>query len=112
MRVLWGRGPATVAEVVAGLTERPRPAYNTVQTMLRILERKNHISHEQRGRAFVYRPLIKERDARQRAIRYLLARLFNGSPELLMLNLLEDHGFDTHQIATLKRAITRREREV
>src|SRR5262245_39910731 len=87
MQVLWGCGRATVGDVVAGLAE-PRPAYNTVLTMLRILERKGHVTHEKDGRAFVFLPLIDHGQARRRAVTQLLTRFFDDSAELLVLDLV------------------------
>jgi predicted transcriptional regulator len=66
MRVLWQRGEGTVADVVEGLPRKPAVAYNTVQTLLRILETKGFVGHDKRGRAFVYTPLIDQRAARHR----------------------------------------------
>ena len=88
MNVLWVRGRATVGEVVDALEKANRPAYNTVLTMLRILERKGFAAHEQAGRAYIYLPLIGREAARRRALSLLLNGFFEGSPELLVLNLL------------------------
>lgn len=111
MRVLWRRDRATVSDVLADLDERPRPAYNTVLTMLRILEQKGYVSHEKDGRAFVYTARIGAADARRSAVDHLLGRLFDGSPSLLLLNLLEHGPVDASEIARLKRVIEDRERE-
>jgi BlaI family transcriptional regulator, penicillinase repressor len=110
MRVLWRSSPATVAGVLDGLDELPRPAYNTVLTMLRILERKGYVTHEKDGRAFVYVPRVGEEEARRSALGHLLGRLFEGSPSLLLLNLLEHEPVDAAEIARLKDLIEARER--
>jgi predicted transcriptional regulator len=89
MRVLWARGRATVREVVQGLEGRRKPAYNTVLTLLRILDRKGYVRHEKVGRAFVYEPRIGRRQAQQRAVQHLLRRFFDNSPEQLVVNLIE-----------------------
>jgi predicted transcriptional regulator len=111
MRVLWKRTRATVADVLADLDERPRPAYNTVLTMLRILEQKGYVTHEKGGRAFVYVPRVNEAAARRSALGHLLGRLFEDSPSLLLVNLLEHGPMDTAEIGRLKRLIEERERE-
>lgn len=87
MRVLWARGRGTVGDVVNELPA-PKPAYNTVLTMLRILEQKGHVTHEKDGRAFSYVPLVDHGQARRRAVSHLLKRFFDDSPELLVLDLL------------------------
>jgi predicted transcriptional regulator len=77
MAVLWGLNSATVAQVVTQLQAQYRLTYSTVQTTLRILEQKGYVAHEKVARAFVFRPLVDERQARRRALRHLIGRLFN-----------------------------------
>ena len=105
MAVLWERRTATVADVVAGLKKKRAVSYSTVQTILRILEMKGYVSHEKVARAFIYRPRVDERQARRRALRHLMARLFDGSPSLLVLNVLEDDQIDSEELARLKRLV-------
>ncbi len=83
MSVLWRRQSSTVGEVVDVLKKKQVVSYSTVQTILRILEAKGYVTHEKVARAFVYRPVIDERQARRRALNHLVARLFDGSPGLL-----------------------------
>lgn len=105
MAVLWERKRATVAEVQTALKGRHRLTYSTVQTVLRILETKGYAAHEKAGRAFVFRPLVDERQARRRALRHMLSRLFDNSPSLLVLNVLEDERMDPEELERLKRLI-------
>lgn len=105
MQVLWDRGRATVGEVVANLHGPRKPAYNTVLTLLRILERKGYVTHEKEGRAFVYTPLIDRNQARRRAVSHLLNRFFDDSPELLVLNLLEQDQIDEGELRRVKALI-------
>src|SRR5215470_1919507 len=92
MDVLWERGSATVADVVEALPKDLDLAYNTVLTTMRILEDKGYLAHSksEEGRAFVYRPVVGRQEASRNAVRYLVSRFFRNSPELLVLNLLED----------------------
>lgn len=98
MRVLWDRGRATVGEVVDGLNGPRKPAYNTVLTLLRILEEKGYVTHEKPGRAFVFVPVISRGQARRSAVRLLLNRFFDDSPAALVLNLLEQDGIDQREL--------------
>ncbi len=102
MEVLWDRGVATVGEVADGLSKDRAVAYNTVLTLMRILERKGYVQHTKDGRAFVYQPLVGRGEASRTAVRQLLNRFFNDSPELLVLNLLRDENIDGHEIARLR----------
>ena len=105
MAVLWERRTASVADVVRALSKRRTASYSTVQTILRILETKGYATHEKVARAFIYRPLVDERQARRRALRHLAARLFNDSPGLLVLNVLEDGRIDADELKQLKKLI-------
>jgi BlaI family transcriptional regulator, penicillinase repressor len=105
MAVLWRTQTATVADVVEALKETAAVSYSTVQTMLRILEKKGYVGHEKIARAFVYHPVIDERQARRRALQHLVSRLFNGSPSLLVLNVLDDEQLDATELARVKKLI-------
>jgi predicted transcriptional regulator len=105
MRVLWDRGGASVGDVVEALKERPKPAYNTVLTLLRILERKGFVTHRKDGRAFIFMPLLDKEHATRSALAALVNRFFEGSPRLLMLNLLEDEQLSPEALEQLKQRI-------
>lgn len=102
MRVLWEKGEASVGDVVTALKDRPRPAYNTVLTLLRILERKGYVKHRKDGRAFIFMALVDRVDASRSAVRTLMNRFFEGSPRLLVLNLLEDEQLSPEALQQLK----------
>src|SRR6185295_2300743 len=92
MDVIWRKGSATVAEVAESLPKELGLAYNTVLTTLRILEEKGYLTHSKsdEGRAFRYEPLVGRHGASRNAVKYLVSRFFRDSPELLVLNLLEN----------------------
>ena len=107
MAVLWQTPAATVADVVASLHERYALTYSTVQTLLRILEQKGYVTHDKVGRAFVFRAVVDQGQARRRALKHLIGRLFNGSPSLLVSNVLDDEEIDPREVEQLKRLIER-----
>jgi BlaI family transcriptional regulator, penicillinase repressor len=100
MSVLWQRHTASVADVMAALNKKREVSYSTVQTILRILEEKGYVA-----RAFIYHPRVDARQARRRALRHLVSRLFNGSPSLLVLNVLEDDQIEPEELHRLKKVI-------
>lgn len=107
MDVLWQAGSATVAEV----TERvgtPALAYNTVLTTLRTLEQKGYVAHEEDGRAFIYRPLVAQRQAADSAMRHLLTRFFGNSPGQLALRLIDDKKLGDDDLARIQKALSRK----
>jgi predicted transcriptional regulator len=104
MDILWQKGSAVVTDVVAGMSDST-VAYNTVLTTLRILERKGYVRHTKEGRAFVYHPVVERGEASRKAVRNLVKRFFQDSPELLILNVLEDERLDEDELSRLKRLI-------
>jgi predicted transcriptional regulator len=107
MAVLWQSQAATVADVVAALHDRYALTYSTVQTLLRILEQKGYVAHDKVGRAFVFRAVVDQGQARRRALKHLIGRLFNGSPSLLVSNVLDDDEIDPRELEQLKRLIAK-----
>jgi predicted transcriptional regulator len=107
MAVLWRLRRASVGDVVTAMNETRSVNYSTVQTMLRILETKGYVTHDKVARAFVYEPVIDERQARRRALRHLVRRMFDGSPSLLVLNVLEDEELDPAEREQLRKLIER-----
>jgi predicted transcriptional regulator len=105
MTVLWEKQRASVADVVAALGPKKLVNYSTVQTTLRILETKGYVTHAKMGRAFIYRPLIDQKQARRRALTHLVSRLFNNSPGLLVLNVLEDERIDPRELERLRKLL-------
>jgi predicted transcriptional regulator len=102
MRVLWNRKQATVGDVLENWEGERTPAYNTVLTILGILERKGYVTHTREGRAFTYLPLVEEREARQSALSHILHRFFNDSRELLVLDLLGQEETNAEEVRRVR----------
>jgi BlaI family transcriptional regulator, penicillinase repressor len=90
MDLLFRLGRATAAEVMEGLHDAP--SYSAVRALLRILEQKGHIRHEEEGRAYVYMPLQRRDSARQSALSHLLKTFFDNSAEQAVAALLAIKG--------------------
>jgi predicted transcriptional regulator len=109
MEVLWDKGSSTVSDVVACLPKNVSVAYSTVITTLRILETKGYVKHKKDGRAFVYEPIVARQEARRSAVAHLVGRFFGGSPERLMLALLDDEHVDRKELHRLRKLIDKAE---
>ena len=105
MKSLWNKQPATVGEILDSLDAEPQLAYSTVLTTLRILENKGFVHHKKTGRAFVYETAIAREDASAGALKHLLSRFFDDSPELLVANLLKNEKISGKELTRLKRLI-------
>lgn len=110
MEVLWQRGSGTVQQVLQGLPEKPALAYNSVLTIIRILEKKGYVKHVKDGRAHLYAPIIEREDAQRSEVRHLVSRFFKNSHEQLVLNILEERGLEQEELNRLKEMLARSEK--
>ena len=100
MAVLWERGPSTVTEVRNHLSDRL--AYTTVLTILRTLEGKGHVGHEEEGRAHRYHTLVERGEAQVSALQRLTRKLFAGSPEVLLTHLVSDRDLSENDLQRIR----------
>jgi BlaI family transcriptional regulator, penicillinase repressor len=84
--ILYRRGRATAAEVMADLPGNP--SYSTVRTQLRVLESKGHVRHEDDGQRYVYSPAVPRGTVRRSALKHLVETFFDGSVEQTVAALL------------------------
>ena len=107
MNVLWDKGPATVHEVLQALPPKPNLAYNSVLTIIRILETKGYVKHVKDKRAHIYMPKIDREDATRFEVRHLVGRFFGNSHERLLLNILEESSIDAEELARMRELLER-----
>jgi len=107
MNVLWEKGSATVHEVLQGMSAQPALAYNSVLTIIRILEKKGYVQHVKDRRAHVYMPKVDRKDATRFEVRHLVSRFFGNSDELLVLNILEEKSIDADELSRLRQLLER-----
>jgi predicted transcriptional regulator len=106
MEILWENGASTVAEVREKL--RVELAYTTVLTILRNLEGKGYVGHEEEGRAHRYRALVPRDAAQRSALSDLSAKLFQGSTDLLLTHLVTDQKLTDEQVRRIRRLLNQR----
>lgn len=111
MDVIYARGRATVAEVREGLPDPP--SYSAVRALLRILEEKGHLRHEQDGPRYVFVPTVPAEKARESALRHLLHTFFEDSAEGAVAALLdlEASRLEPEEFERLAEMIERARRE-
>ena len=104
MDVIYRHGKVTAAEVLAELPDPP--GYSAVRAMLRLLEEKGHIRHEQDGPRYVYLPTVNRDKARRSAMRHLVRTFFDGSTEDAVAALLQnDAGMSEAELERLSQLI-------
>ena len=110
MDVIYRHGKVTAAEVLAELPDPP--GYSAVRAMLRLLEEKGHIRHEQDGPRYVYMPTVTRDKARRSAMRHLVRTFFDGSTEDAVAALLQnDAGISEDELERLSQMIAGAKKE-
>ena len=104
--VVWELGSATVGEVLEKLGENL--AYTTVLTVLRTLETKGAVRHEKEGKAHRYYPLVESEQVGDRSINRLLEKVYQGSRELLLTQLVSDKKVSGEELRRLRKLIDER----
>jgi predicted transcriptional regulator len=103
MQVLWERGPSVVAEVRASLKDEL--AYTTVLTVLRTLESKGYVGHEEEGRGHRYFAKVRQQAAQDSALRHMTSKLFKGSAELLLTRLVCDRRLGPEELSRMRKLL-------
>ncbi len=106
MDVLWETRTATVAEVRERLADDL--AYTTVLTVLRTLEEKGYVGHEEEGRAHRYFPRVERQAAGRSALARMLHKLFKDSPEMLLTHLVSDRRVSDEELRRMRRLLDER----
>jgi BlaI family penicillinase repressor len=104
MHVLWQLQKANVHSIIEQLPE-PRPAYNTVSTIVRILEQKGFVGHESVGRAHFYHPMVEKDSYREFAMSNLMKGYFSGSLSKMVSFFAEKENLDMKEVDEIRRII-------
>jgi BlaI family penicillinase repressor len=112
LKVLWERSEATVVEIhQALLAERPLAA-TTIATLLSRLEKRGLVAYRTEGRQYVYRAVLKERDARRHALTEMTQGLFAGDVPTMVSQLLSSHELRPGDLARVRELIEAKEQEL
>ena len=109
MDLLWDHGPSTVNEVQSLLSDDL--AYTTVLTMLRKLEAKGYVGHEEEGRAHRYHALIDRTAAQEGALKALVSKLFKGSSDALLMHLVSREKLNAKQVQRIEEQLRKASRK-
>lgn len=103
MHVLWDQGPCVVSDVQKRLSDKL--AYTTVLTVLRTLEAKGYVRHEEEGRQHRYCAAVQRQMAQKSALKHLLSKLFKDSSELLFARLVSDQKLTPEEIRRMRKLL-------
>ena len=105
MKIVWDLGPATVRGVYEALLERRKIAYTTVMTMMNILEDKGYLKKRAAERAYVYQAARPKSQVIKAMLQDFVNRVFDGSAEPLLVQLVKDRHLSQKDIEKITRAI-------
>lgn len=101
MRVVWKLGEASARQIQENLSGDRH--YNSVMTIIRVLEKKGHLVHREDGRAHIYRAALNPEKARTRVLKHLIKNVFGGSAASLVLNLVETGDLTFEELDAIRR---------
>lgn len=108
MTELWDLGEGSVRDVLANLAPERNLAYTSAATILRIMEQKDFVTSEKRGKTFVYQPLLAKDAYQAKTLRDLSEKLFDGTPATMVARLVDDQGMSEETLAEIRALLDRR----
>ena len=108
MQVLWQLTEANVAGIIEELPE-PKPAYNTVSTIVRILESKEFVGHRKEGKGYYYFPLVAKETYSNQSMNKLMDNYFNGSFKSMVSFFVKKNDLDSKELEAILKEINKEE---
>lgn len=104
LRTLWEVGEGVVTDVIDKLPE-PKPAYNTVSTVIKVLEKKGYVSHKVYGKTHVYYPIVSKEEYARNTIKSTFNELFNNSLNQVVSFFVKEDKVSLNELEELKKFI-------
>lgn len=101
MQILWEIGEGFVKDVIAEM-DAPKPPYNTVSSIIRILEQKGYVSHRAYGKTHQYFPIVSREEFRSHSFDNLLEDYFGGSLEAVVSHMADQEKLDAQEIQRIQ----------
>lgn len=108
MKMLWEHGPLFVREMLTYYPE-PKPHFNTVSTLVRILEEKGRVAHESFGPTYRYYAVTKQEEMRDRSLKQVIADYFNSSYKSAVSALVDEEKISVEELKEIIRMVEDRE---
>lgn len=105
MNLLWPLKKALVKDLIERWPDEPKPKYNTVSTMVRILEEKGYVGHEPQGRSHLYFPLVNKSTYQKRLLKSVINQAFSGSLTGMVSTLLKNEPMSEQELDELRAII-------
>ena len=108
MQILWDLKEANVAAIIEEMPD-PKPAYNTVSTIVRILESKEFVDHRKEGKGYIYFPVVAKETYTNQSMNKLVDGYFNGSFKSMVSFFMKNNKMDTKDLEAILREINKKE---
>lgn len=108
MQILWDLNKANVAAIIEQMPE-PKPAYNTVSTIVRILETKKFVDHHKQGKGYIYFPLVARETYSNQSIKKLVQNYFNGSFQSMVSFFMKNNEMDVQELESILKDINKKQ---
>ncbi|HHG83789.1 MAG TPA: BlaI/MecI/CopY family transcriptional regulator [Bacteroidetes bacterium] len=105
MNILWSKEKAFVKELIEEWDETPVPAYNTISTVVRILQEKAYVGHESFGRSHRYFPEVSREAYQKRLMKNVLTNVFAGSVTSMVSTLVDNSELSSNELEEIKKMI-------
>ncbi|WP_324297720.1 BlaI/MecI/CopY family transcriptional regulator [Galbibacter sp.] len=110
MQILWDLNKANVAAVIEQLPE-PKPAYNTVSTIIRILENKGFVDHIQKGKGYIYFPIVNKSEYSNQSLNKILHGYFQGSFKSMVSFFVKKNDISLNEMEAILNELEQQEDE-
>jgi len=110
MQILWKLGKANVKAIIQELAD-PKPAYNTVSTIVRILESKGFVDYEKQGKGHIYFPMLKREDYSNQSLNKLVDNYFQGSFKSMVSFFVKENDITIDELETILTEINKKEED-
>lgn len=107
MQILWDLKEGNVASVIEQMPD-PKPAYNTVSTIIRILETKEFVDHRKEGKGYVYFPTIQKETYTDQSVNKLIDNYFNGSFKSMVSFFMKKNKMDTKELEAILKEMNKK----
>lgn len=108
MQILWELKEANVASIIKKMPE-PKPAYNTVSTIVRILENKEFVDHRQKGKGYIYFPVVEKETYSNQSMNQLVNNYFNGSFKSMVSFFMKKNDMSTKELEAILKEIDKKD---
>lgn len=108
MQILWDLEEANVASIIEQISE-PKPAYNTVSTIVRILENKDFVDHRQEGKGYIYFPIVEKETYSNQSMNQLMDNYFNGSFKSMVSFFMKKNDMSTKDLEAILKEIDKKD---